>query len=187
LVNRVESGEMVFHRGVDIVFDPLNNSQEKTRAFGLAAMNRNKLVTQVVFLQNLPRVGDYACFYAANLVVIDIPEGVESIGRSAFGCCSSLTKVSFPMTIISISQHAFCGCSSLENIDLLHTNLQELGRCAFGSCSELKSMTIPDSLQALGQFVFDWCSKLVPSNIDVNSMTDDATSEVVAHIRSKQQ
>ena len=54
---RVESGEMIFHRGVDIVFDPNNSSQEELTAFSTASLERNKFVTQVVFLQNLPQVG----------------------------------------------------------------------------------------------------------------------------------
>ncbi|GMH57117.1 hypothetical protein TrLO_g11437 [Triparma laevis f. longispina] len=55
-------------------------------------------------------------------------------------------------------------------------------------------MTIPESLQKFGKFVLDNCSKLVPSNINVSYDRDedddagyDATPDVVAHLRSKQQ
>ncbi|GMH74992.1 hypothetical protein TrLO_g8783 [Triparma laevis f. longispina] len=76
---------------------------------------------------------------------------------------------------------------SLDNVDLLHTNLQEIGRYAFQGCSELKSTTIPDSLQTLGGNVFLICFKLVLSNINVNITRGDPTLKVIAHLRSKQQ
>ncbi|GMI03628.1 hypothetical protein TrLO_g10709 [Triparma laevis f. longispina] len=131
--------------------------------------------------------GDWACCCTVNLVVVDIPEGMESIGWCAFCGCSSMTTVSFPTTLTSIDSRAFADCSSLDNVDLLHTNLQKIDWRAFKDCSELKSMMIPDSLQTLGEDVFLACSKLVPSSIDVNEVNgNNASSEVVAHLRSQQ-
>jgi len=72
IARRVEDGEMVFHCGVNIAFDIANNSLEEKRAFGLVARKRNKLVTQVIFLQNYSRIGGHAFMAAINLVVIDI-------------------------------------------------------------------------------------------------------------------
>ncbi|GMH82008.1 hypothetical protein TL16_g09118 [Triparma laevis f. inornata] len=187
IIRRIESGKMIFHRGVNIVFDPFNSSGEERQAFMKASARRNKLVTQVIFLQNLPRVGEHAFMLAISLVIVDIPEGVEIIGASAFTCCAGLTNIFFPRTLTSIETIAFQNCPSLDNVDLLHTNLQEIGDAAFTLCSELKEMTIPESLQTLGRYVFGGCSKIVPSSIDVNDEhnDDDVTSEVVAHLRSK--
>ncbi|GMH99676.1 hypothetical protein TrLO_g1739 [Triparma laevis f. longispina] len=150
----------------------------------LARKAKRQLASQVIFFLNVTKVGVWACYYAHNLIVVDIPEGFQSIGNCAFNGCSSLTTVSFPTTLTSIGPRAFVACTSLENVDLLNTNLQELGQAAFGGCSELKSMTIPGSLQTLGGRVFYNCSKLVPSSIDVSNYGNDATSEVVAHLRS---
>ncbi|GMH52415.1 hypothetical protein TL16_g01225 [Triparma laevis f. inornata] len=166
--------EMIVHGGNDMDY---NYSLEEKR----------NLVTRVIFHLDITNVGQRACFYAVNLVVVDIPDGIKSIGRWAFSNCKSLTTVSLPRTLTFIVHQAFAGCSSLENIDLLHTNLQVLEGSAFWGCSELKSMTIPDSLQTLVAFVFHNCSKLVPSNIIVNDDDNDTTSKVVAHLRSKMQ
>ncbi|GMH47265.1 hypothetical protein TrLO_g8671 [Triparma laevis f. longispina] len=159
----VRSGELMVHDGKDI---------NKCHA----------LITQVVFLLNITKVGRNLCLSAYNLVFVDIPEGVESIGERAFNDCRSLTTISFPTTLTSIGDYAFSNCSSLENVDLLHTNLKKLGTAAFRFCTELKSVTIPDSLQTQGENVFFGCYNLVLSNIYVGD-----TNAVVAHLRSKQQ
>ena len=144
-------------------------------------------MTQVIFLLNVTKVGERACKCAVNLVVVDFPEGVESIGKQTFSYCRRLITVYFPTTLTSIGESTFAICSSLETVDLLHTNLQEFGDVAFWNCSELKSMNIPDSLQKLGGNVFWDCFELVPSNIDVSLHShNDATSEVIAHLHSQQ-
>ncbi|GMH48151.1 hypothetical protein TL16_g00230 [Triparma laevis f. inornata] len=166
----VSSGDLMVHAGKDISFVAANSRKE-----------RCKLITRVIFILNITKVGEYACEFACNLVIVDIPDGIESIGKCAFLCCSSLTTVSFLTTLRLIGYCAFQYCSSLENVDLLHTNLEELGQAAFSFCEELKSMTMPDSLRRGGRHVFHGCSKLVPSNINIK----DADA-VLAHLRSQQ-
>ncbi|GMH52670.1 hypothetical protein TrLO_g10384 [Triparma laevis f. longispina] len=166
----VRSGQLMIHGGNDTYWKEAQAQHE-----------RCKLVTRVISLLNVMKVGKNACWHAVNLAVVDIPDGVESIDGAAFCACDSLTTVSFPTTLTLFGWPAFYKCSSLDNVDLLHTNLQELDYSAFGSCSELKSMTTPDLLQTLGKAIFRGCSKLVPS--DINVRDNDA---VVAHLRSKQ-
>ncbi|GMH60753.1 hypothetical protein TL16_g03117 [Triparma laevis f. inornata] len=175
----VESGELMIHDGKDVM------------ARYEVLQERRKLVTRVVFLLNITKVGRFACIFAANLVVVDIPEGVDSIDDNAFEYCSSLTNVSFPTKLTSIGAFTVAKCSSLDNVDLRHTNLQELGNQAFYRCSELKTMTIPDSLQTLGAWVFCHCLEIFPFSIIVTDNTNelfptDTASEVVAYLRSQQ-
>ena len=173
----VESSVILVHDGNVISEDVADILREK-----------HKLVTRVIFLLDISQVGDAACQWAINLVVVDIPEGIESIGVNAFFQCSNLTTVSLPRTLTSIGECAFLDCRSLETVNLLHTNLQELGEYVFAQCIELKSMTIPDTLQTLGRNVFYNCSKLLPSNIDISwNNDDDPTSQVVAYLSSQQQ
>jgi len=167
-----EQGVLVLHRG---------EGTSKEVADSNARKKNMKLVTQVIFLQNVTRIGLNSFVYARNRVVIDIPEGVVSIGVQAFCICRSLT-VSFPTTLKSIGEAAFANFFSLDNIDLLHTSLQELGKGAFMQCSELNLMTIPDSLQKLGGGVFHKCPKLAPSYIDVSNASKDTTSEVLKYL-----
>ncbi|GMH77407.1 hypothetical protein TL16_g07396 [Triparma laevis f. inornata] len=167
----VKSSAMIVHDGEDINWGAAN-ARKKMR----------KLVTRVVFLLNVMKVVERECKLAVNLVVVDIPEGVESIGRGAFWNCYSLTTVSFPTTLTWIGVEYFTGCFTLENIHLLHTKVKKLGQQAFYFCPELNSMTIPDSLQTLGSGVFGKRKKLVPSNINVNN-----NNAVVAYLSSQQE
>ena len=153
---------------------------------------KHRMVSRVIFLLNITKVGARACVYAVNLVVVEIPEGVERIGAQAFSSCRSLTTVSFPTTLKYIEGYAFADCSSLESVDLLHTNLKGLSNNAFEECSELKSIKIPDLVhgRCFGRDNFKHCSKLVPSNIptiDWGHIQNGETLKVVALSPNKKQ
>ncbi|GMI07629.1 hypothetical protein TrVE_jg13113 [Triparma verrucosa] len=181
-------GEIIVVGGNDLSYDE-----------AITRMETMKQVTKVVFLLNITKVGDCACYKASILVVVDIPEGITTIGEDSFAWCSSLKDIKFPKSLKSIGSYSFYECSSLERADLLHTKVQELGQYAFNNCTSLREMKVPDSLQTIGSHVFLNCSKLVPSHIDVkyydsDSESDeendeervDVTSEVIAHLRSLQ-
>ncbi|GMH55312.1 hypothetical protein TrST_g4660 [Triparma strigata] len=181
-------GEIIVVGGNDLSYDE-----------AITRMEMMKQVTKVVFLMNITKVGDHVCRLAFNLVVVDIPEGITTIGEDSFAWCSSLKDIKFPKSLKSIGSYSFYECSSLERADPLHTKVQELGQYAFNNCTSLREMKVPDSLQTIGSHVFLNCSKLVPSHIDVkyydsDSESDeendeervDVTSEVIAHLRSLQ-
>ncbi|GMI00952.1 hypothetical protein TrST_g1771 [Triparma strigata] len=164
-------GEIIVHGGNDI-----STNEAIVRGKGM------RQVMKVVFLLNITKVGDCACYNASNLVVVDIPEGITIIGDDSFRYCSSLKEIKFPKSLTSICSLSFAYCSSLEQVDLLHTNVKELGDHAFHNCTSLREMKVPDSLQTFGIGVFGYCSKLVPSDIDVNHDNE----AVVAYLRSIQ-
>lgn len=51
-----------------------------------------------------------------------IPEGVTSIGKSAFDSAAFLEKITIPSTVSEIGQEAFINCNSLQEINLDPTN-----------------------------------------------------------------
>ena len=53
-----------------------------------------------------------------NILQINIPNSVTSIGSSAFRNCSSLTSITVPNSVASIGSSAFLGCSNLISITL---------------------------------------------------------------------
>ncbi|GMH97567.1 hypothetical protein TrVE_jg1584 [Triparma verrucosa] len=110
-------GGMIVHGGNDISPNEANSA---------ARVDRMEQVTKVVFLLNITKVGDLACTYAINLIAVDIPEGITIIGGGSFAGCSSLKVIKFPKSLTSIGNGSFQYCSSLEQVELLHTNVEEL-------------------------------------------------------------
>ena len=70
-------------------------------------------MTEVIFLPNIKRIGEYACAYADNLLAVDIPEGVESIGDYALSGCKQLLTARIPDSLKKFGSNVFYKCSKL--------------------------------------------------------------------------
>jgi len=109
---------------------------------------------------------------------IRIPEGVTSIGKSAFKNCKELECVYLPSTLESIGASAFEGCSSLRRIEIPE-GVVTIQRNAFYNCSSLWKVKIPSSIQHIGPNAFGetalyqaWIP-LVGADIDDNAFPKD--------------
>lgn len=60
--------------------------------------------------ENVTYIDDYAFYNCTALQAINIPSGVEKIGKYAFSGCSGLTRVRIPYSVSSIGDYAFQGC-----------------------------------------------------------------------------
>ena len=88
-----------------------------------------------------------------------IPDGVTTIGGSAFCECDSLTSVTIGDGVTSIGQSAFSGCSSLTSVTI-GDSVTTIGDCAFFGCDSLTSVTIGDGVTTIGQAAFYDCTSL---------------------------
>ena len=93
-----------------------------------------------------------------------IPEGVTTIGDSAFSCCSSLESVEIPDSVTTIEGYAFYGCSSLESVEI-PDSVTTIEKNVFYDCSSLESVEIPDSVTTIGGYAFSFCSSLTSVEI----------------------
>ena len=87
-----------------------------------------------------------------------VPEGVETIGPSAFEGCS-LTRTVLPKSLKTIEFNAFLHCNSLTSVEF-HEGLQSIGDRAFEGCNLLAGVKLPGGLQTLGAFAFSHCASL---------------------------
>ncbi len=88
-----------------------------------------------------------------------VPEGVTSIGWSAFSGCEKLTSVTIPDSLTSIGYKAFSGCDSLVTVTVPE-NLVTISQEAFAGCKCLTAIIIPDRVTTIGAKAFSGCSKL---------------------------
>ncbi len=88
-----------------------------------------------------------------------IPNGVTSIGDSAFSDCKSLQKLSIPKSMTSIGNYAFSGCESLQRI-YIPNGVTSIGNRTFSRCKSLQEISIPSSVTSIGNHVFYGCSLL---------------------------
>ena len=88
-----------------------------------------------------------------------IPDGVTTIGDSAFEDCERLTSITMPDSVTSIGNFAFYTCRSLKNIKI-PAGVTAIGDSAFEFCKSLKSITIPDNVSTIGISAFAWCERL---------------------------
>lgn len=74
-------------------------------------------LSHVIFPSSLKVIGEEAFAVASRLAgTLAFPEGLVSIGRSAFGSCSQINSVNFPSKLQMIDRAAFNGCYNLSNI-----------------------------------------------------------------------
>lgn len=83
-----------------------------------------------------------------------IPNGVTSIGDSAFSNCENLTSIIIPTGVISIGEGAFYGCG-LTSI-IIPDGVTSIGELAFEDCESLISITLPASIEEIGERVLGW-------------------------------
>ena len=82
----------------------------------------------------------------------DIPEGIKSIGDSAFFKCN-ISSVTIPDGVTSINYFAFYGCKNLTTITIPNS-VTSIGHYAFDRCKKLRKITIPNSVTSIGKDAF---------------------------------
>ena len=94
---------------------------------------------------------------------------VTAIGNEAFRGCV-LSSITIPQGIISIGYSAFANCKKLEEI-ILPDGLLNIGKFAFVGCAALTSVVIPESVTIINESTFEYCKGLTSVKIP-NSITD---------------
>ena len=97
--------------------------------------------------------------YREDIKVLDIGDGVTSIGAHAFASFNNLESVIIPDGITTIENGAFVFCERLSSV-IIGSGVTSIGNQAFNSCNSLVSIDIPDGVVTIGQNAFSNCSNL---------------------------
>jgi hypothetical protein len=88
-----------------------------------------------------------------SLTKVELCEGLQTIGVSAFSDCKSSPRISIPSTITDISYKAFSFCSNLTEVELCE-GIQTIGEHAFTFCKSLAHINIPSTVTKIGCYAF---------------------------------
>ncbi len=99
----------------------------------------------------LTYIGNFA-FYDCSFASIRLPEGLKTIGYSAFAN-SELERISLPGTVSSIGTGIFSGCVSLSDVTL-GKYIERIPSYTFYNCSALKDIVLPSYCDGIGSYAF---------------------------------
>ena len=105
------------------------------------------------------KIEDEAFLNRKNLISVEIPESISSIGKRIFSGCTSLCSAKLPSTIDSIGESTFYGCERLDSI-ILPEGITKIGQISFAKCSALKRVDLPASIAAIEDNAFRECTGL---------------------------
>ena len=99
-----------------------------------------------------------AFFNCTRLAYLEIPAGLEYIGRNAFKDCVSLQNVRFlgECDGLVIDSQAFHSCRNLEYI-YLPDGSRNIGNYAFSDCRNMKVIHIPPTVEEIADNAFNGC------------------------------
>lgn len=145
---------------------------------GLESIGRSAFyqsqICGIIIPGTVKTVGDYAFYNCAllgapeildeggNVVargVLQLGEGIESIGSRAFYGCSGLESLVIPDSVTALGVRVFNKCISLKNVTV-GTGLTAIGEYMFYNCASLESVVISDGVTDIGKYAFRGCESL---------------------------
>ena len=106
-------------------------------------------------------IGESAFSGCEKLSEVIIPEGVTEIGERAFISCSGITSILIPSSVTNMGEYAFYNCDNIATVTFAeNSQLTYVAQRAFMWCENLTSITIPSSVTSIGNYAFSNCRNL---------------------------
>ena len=140
--------------------------------------NQKDSIEIIEIAEGVTSIGNNAFSGCPNLTFVTIPNSMTTIGNSAFIGCWSLSFVTFGNGVKTIGESAFAYCSALTSVTIPNS-VTSIGFGAFSACYGLTSVTIPNSVTSIGEYAFAWSGlkeiynySAIPQDIDSNTFSD---------------
>ncbi len=99
--------------------------------------------------------------FLTNLKHVDIPEGIQRVGKSSFFDRRGIISVTFPSSLKEIESRAFRNCISLEKITFQEEQMI-IQEDAFKNCSSLKEVCMPDGTSYIIEGISNLSEESIP-------------------------
>ena len=117
----------------------------------------DKLSNSLIVEEGKTSIEDFEFANDNNLGAnIDIPEGVISIGNSAFEGCNKILSVVVPSSVESIGDSVFKNCGGLISVFFNSTSAPTIGNSVFKNCIFLDAIYVPMDSVALYREAEGW-------------------------------
>ena len=100
----------------------------------------------------IKKIGDFQFAFVQELIQIELPETVETIGSYAF-YQSGLQRIEIPSSVKHIKNNAFDSCKELRDVTL-NSGLRIIDVSAFRYIPNLKEIVIPETVEKIGSSAF---------------------------------
>lgn len=114
--------------------------------------------------------------FISEIAIINIGEGVTSIGAYTFHNCTALTEVSLPSSLAELGTCVFSGCKALSKVELPEAT-EIIGESAFSGCTALTSFHITKGIRSIGISAFEGCTGLSAFAVDAANQYFSADTE----------
>ncbi|MCH5298709.1 MAG: leucine-rich repeat domain-containing protein [Ruminococcus sp.] len=115
-------------------------------------------IVSVEIEEGITKIDDYAFAFCRNLTGIEIPDGVTVIGTNAFSGCTKLEKIALPSTLEEIGMFSFDAVAA-EKIDIPES-VKKIDEYAFAQCGNLAEITIHSKDIEIAETAFEQCTNL---------------------------
>lgn len=98
--------------------------------------------SMVIVPKTVRTIGSLAFTRRTKLKKVQLPDGLDRIGRDAFTDCDNLEEVIIPASVSTIDAYAFSSCDGLKKVTFLGVP-DRLARTTFSDCDNLMSIVVP--------------------------------------------